>query len=197
VTGSELLARHADEWRAATRHPFLDAVGDGSLPQRAFVTWLAQDYLFVAGLLRFQALLLTKAPRIGQRTLATGIVGLEAELGWFEAIASRLGLHLDVDPHATTADYLSYLDARADDWPSGITCLWTGERGYLESWRGAASGAAAYGEFIEHWTSPEFDAYVAALEDLVDRAGGDEAAFLATCRLEHDFWEMAWSSARA
>jgi thiaminase/transcriptional activator TenA len=197
MTGSELLTHHPDEWRAATNHPFLDAVREGSLPPQAFVTWLAQDYLFVAGLLPFQAQLLANAPRAGQRALAEGIVALEAELGWFEAIASRLGLNLDVEPHATTAAYLSHLQAHAGRWRAGITCLWTGERGYLESWRRVAPGPAAYREYIEHWTSPDFDTYVAALEGLVDAAGADEAAFLATCRLEEDFWEMAWSSARA
>ena len=197
MTGPELLTRHPEEWRAATRHPFLDAVGEGALPPRAFATWLAQDYLFVAGLLPFQARLLAQAPRAGQRALAGGVVALEAELGWFEDVASRFGLNLEVDPHPTTSAYLSHLHAHADRWAAGITWLWTGERGYLEAWRAAAPGPAAYREFIEHWTSLEFDAYVDALEDLVDMAGGDEAAFLTTCRHEHDFWEMAWSSARA
>ena len=29
---AELLSRHADAWRGATAHPFLDAVREGTLP---------------------------------------------------------------------------------------------------------------------------------------------------------------------
>jgi thiaminase/transcriptional activator TenA len=197
VTGSDLVSRHPKEWRAATHHPFLDATRDGSLPPAAFQTWLLQDYVFVADLLRFQAQLLSVAPRVGQRALAGGLAALENELGWFENQAERLRLQLDVKRHPVTEAYRQRLLSYAHDWASGITALWTGERAYLESWSGVAPSAPAYREFVEHWTHPDFGAYVGDLETLVDACGGDEEAFLAMCGLERDFWEMAWNSARA
>ena len=56
--------------------PFLDGVRDGTLPPAAFDRWLAQDALFVADLLRFQARLLARAPRPAQAVLAAGAVAL-------------------------------------------------------------------------------------------------------------------------
>jgi thiaminase/transcriptional activator TenA len=95
-----------------------------------------------------------------------------------------------------TAAYRERLASDADDWMRGITALWTGERAYFESWSGEAPSAPAYRAFVEHWTHPEFGAYVRDLEALVDASGADAGAFLAVCRLERDFWEMAWNSAR-
>jgi thiaminase/transcriptional activator TenA len=196
MRGNDLVLRYPKEWRAATHHPFLEATRRGSLPQPAFQTWLQQDYVFVADLLRFQLGLLAVAPRAGQRTLVGGLAALVDELSWFEDQAKRLSLHLDVERNPATESYRQRLVSYADDWASGITALWTGERAYLESWSGVAPGAPAYREFVEHWTHPEFGAYVRDLEALVDACGADEAAFLVTCGLERDFWEMAWNSAR-
>jgi thiaminase/transcriptional activator TenA len=125
------------------------------------------------------------------------LAALENELGWFENQAERLRLQLDVKRNPVTEAYRQRLLSYADDWASGITALWTGERAYLESWSGVAPSAPAYREFVEHWTHPDFGAYVGDLETLVDACGGDEEAFLAMCGLERDFWEMAWNSARA
>jgi thiaminase/transcriptional activator TenA len=170
---------------------------DGSLPPAAFQTWLLQDYRFVSDLLRFQARLLSVAPRAGQRALAGGLAALEGELGWFENLAKRLRLQLDVERHPVTEAYRQRLLSYAEDWAPGITALWTGERAYLESWCGVAPSAPAYREFVDHWTHPDFGAYVRDLERLVDACGPDEEAFHAICGLERDFWEMAWNSARA
>lgn len=191
------MAGHPAEWTAATHHPFLEGVRDGSLPEAAFRTWLVQDYLFVSDLLRFQSRLLSVAPRAGQRLLVGGLVALEAELGWFESQAVRLDLRFDLERHSVTEAYRRRLLSYADDWARGITALWTGERTYLESWSGVAPGAPAYREFVEHWTHPDFSAYVGELERQVDAAGPDEEAFVEVCSLERQFWEMAWSSAPA
>ncbi len=75
-------------WTAATRHPFLDAVRDGTIADDAFNRWLAQDALFVADLLTFQARLLARAPRPAQGVLAGGCVALVDELDWFEVQAA-------------------------------------------------------------------------------------------------------------
>jgi thiaminase len=199
VRTEELLARHAAAWRAASRHPFLDGVRDGTLPEGAFATWLVQDHLFVQDLLQFQARLLARAPRHAQPVLAGGLVALEAELTWFEEQASQLSLELTGERHPTTEAYrrfMASLDARP--FAAALTALWALERAYLEAWSAASPGADAYRPFVEHWTVPEFAAYVAALAAAADRAlaeddTGAEAAFLETARLEAAFWEMSAS----
>jgi thiaminase len=202
----ELLERYQVPWRGGIRHPFLDAVRDGTLPAGAFEAWLVQDYLFVGDLLVFQSRLLARAPRVAQAVLAGGLVAVEAELGWFEDRAVERGLELGAPRHPTTVAYRDFLfGLEREDYAAGITALWALERAYLEAWRSAAPGHPDYREFVEHWTTPEFADYVAGLEKAAGSAlesgaerewDGAEAAFLEVARLEKDFWEMAWSASR-
>ena len=198
MTTERLIARHPDAWRAATRHPFLEGARNGTLREGAFATWLAQDYLFVGDLLRFQARLLARAPRHAQAVLAGGLVALEAELTWFEEHAAARRVELVEQRHPTTEAYrrfMASLDARP--FPAALTALWALERAYMEAWGHASPGAEAYRPFVEHWTVPEVAGYVAGLAVAADRAmaegEGVEEAFLETARLEATFWEMAWS----
>ena len=202
----ELIAAHAATWTAATRHPFLDAVREGTLPEPAFRAWLRQDHLFVADLLAYQARLLARAPRRDQGLLAGGLVALEAELGWFEAQASRWGFRLDAARHPVTDAYRVHLEALQNgNYAAALTALWTGERAYLEAWSGAAPGAGPYREYVEHWTAPGFRAYVQGLEAAAaaaieaDGAAAAEAerAFGETAALERGFWSMAWAAEEA
>src|SRR4051812_29664882 len=94
-------------WEAATRHPFLRAVADGSA--EGFGLWLAQDALFVQDLVAFQARLIARAPRAAQPVLADGVVGLLAELDWFDEQAAAFGVRLDAEPLTTTLEYRSLL----------------------------------------------------------------------------------------
>jgi thiaminase/transcriptional activator TenA len=182
-------------------------VREGTLPAGTFEAWLTQDYLFAADLLIFQSRLLARAPRPAQAVLASGLVALEAELGWFESRAEERGIKLEASRHPTTAAYRDFLltDLESETYTVGVTVLWTLERAYLEAWRSAASGHPDYREFVEHWTTPEFAEYVAGLEKAAGSAlkacdEGEreraEAAFLEVARLEKDFWEMAWSAIR-
>jgi thiaminase len=203
VKAADLLERHRELWHEATRHPFLDGVREGTLPEEAFERWLVQDYLFVREGLAFQARLLARAPRRDQRLLIGGLVGIEEELGWFEGQARRRGLDLEARPHPTNAAYCGFLvGLEREPYAAAVTALWALERAYLEAWRGAAPGHPNYREFVEHWTTPEFADYVSGLEGAADAAleeGGEEEwkrgerVFLEVARFERDFWEMARS----
>lgn len=164
---------------------------------------MVQDYLFVGDLLVFQARFLARSPRAHQAVLARGLVAVEAELGWFEEKAGERGLELDVPRHPTTETYRDFMNGLENEpYSAGVTALWALERAYLEAWRNASPGGVDYREFVEHWTTPEFADYVAGLE----KAAGSslesaeekerrqaESVFLEVCRLERDFWEMAFS----
>ncbi len=183
-------------WTAATRAPFLDGVRDGSLPVAAFDTWLAQDALFVADLLTFQARLLARAPRRDQAVLAGGVGALVEELDWFDGLAAARGLDLAAAPLPATLAYRALL-GRLDAAPyaDALGCLEVVERVYLEAWRWALPGAPAYAELVEHWTTPGFAAYVDALEAAASRAGATDAALVAqVLRQEAAFWQMAMPS---
>ena len=147
---ADLVKRHADEWQAATRHPFLDSVREGTLAIGAFQTWLVQDYLFVGDLLTYQSRLLARAPRASQAVLIGGLAALEEELTWFEAHAETRRWRLDADREPATAQYRSTMVGLEDAPPTvGLAALWAIERAYLESWQSALPGAPAYQDFVE------------------------------------------------
>ncbi len=200
----DLLDRHEARWQAATRHPFLEGVREGTLPDGAFEAWLVQDYLFVLDGLGFQSRLIPRAPRTDQALIAGGLVALEGELSWFEDKAKERELDLEALRHPTNAAYREFLiGLETEPYPAAITALWAIERAYLEAWTSARPGHPDYREFVEHWTTPDFAGYVSGLEGAAGAAlegasGGEreraEETFLAVARLERDFWEMALSS---
>ena len=178
-------------WAAATRHPFLDAVREGTISDLAFDRWLGQDALFVADLLTFQARLLARAPRPAQAVLAEGCVALVAELDWFEVQAARRGIDLGQPPLPATLAYrelLRRLDAAPYD--AAVTALWVLERVYLLAWGSAASSTSPYAEFVQHWTAPGFAGYVEALGALAVPDGQDDLVG-DVLSLEVAFWDMA------
>jgi len=199
VPVAELPSRLPDAWSAATRHPFLTGVRDGSVTAAAFDTWLAQDAHFVADLVWFQARLLARTPRPAQAVLAGGAVALVDELAWFEMQAASRGLPPDPPQLPATEAYAALL-ARLDaaEPASALTGLWVIERVYLEAWTAALPGAPAYRDFVAHWTTPQFVAYVAGLERAADVLGAAgepsaEAVGLAgdVLTAERAFWDMA------
>jgi thiaminase len=203
MTAEALLARHAAAWQAAVVHPFLAGVRDGSVPEDSFDRWLAQDYLYAQALVRAQSRIAAGAPFADVGLLAGGVVTTVGELGWFEAMAARRGVALDVAMHPTTRGYCDFLLALTfSTYPAQITAIWALERAYLESWEGARPGAQPYRPFVERWTTDAFRSYVRDLQVAVDRqleaAVGEQAreaedAFRWVTHYERGFWDMAMS----
>lgn len=178
-------------WTAATRHPFLDAVREGTISDAAFDRWLAQDALFVGDLLTFQARLLARAPRPAQAVLAGGCVALVQELDWFQVQGARRELDLRQPALPATvayADLLRRLDAAPYEF--AVTALWVLERVYLQAWAYAAPSSARFREFVEHWTTSGFESYVDALGELATPEGQDELVARVLAQ-EVAFWDMA------
>jgi formylaminopyrimidine deformylase / aminopyrimidine aminohydrolase len=178
-------------WAAATRHRFLDAVRDGTIPDRDFNRWLVQDALFVSDLLAFQARLLARAERPAQATLAAGCAALVSELDWFDEQATARAIDMNQPPLPATLAYrelLGQLDAAPCE--TALTALWVIERVYLLAWTTAASDSSPYREFVEHWTDPGFASYVEALGELAT-PGGDDAVIADVLTHEIAFWDMA------
>jgi thiaminase len=203
LTADALLTRHAAAWQAATVHPFLAGVRDGSVPADSFDRWLAQDYRFAQALVRAQSRIAAGAPFADVGLLAGGVVATVGELGWFEEMAARRGLALDTPMHPANRAYCDFLLAMTySAYPAQITAIWALERTYLESWEGARPGAQPYREFVERWTTDEFRSYVRDLQAAVDRqheaSVGEQAreaedAFVWVTHYERRFWDMAMS----
>ena len=182
---------HDQLWTDATRHPFLEAVREDTITDVAFDRWLAQDALFVADLLVFQARLLARAPRHAQAVLARGCLALVEELDWFEVQALGRGLELPQPALPATVAYIELL-RRLDAAPyeRAVTALWVLERVYLLAWAFAASGSSRFREFVEHWTAPGFAGYVDALGEVAILDGQND---LVGEVLSHEvaFWDLA------
>ena len=196
MTAHPSTEQFPDLWDRAVHAPFLQGVRDGTLPPQAFDRWLAQDALFVADLLRFQARLLARAPRAAQAVLAAGAVALVDELSWFEDQAAARGLSLDAAPLGATREYAALLERLdAAPYPVAVTALWVVERVYLLAWATAAGAPEPYTGFVEHWTAPGFADYVAGLEAaslaaLPDAAAGAvDRAVAEVLELEAAFWD--------
>jgi thiaminase/transcriptional activator TenA len=198
MTAEDLVRDESELWYAATHHPFLHGVRDGTLPADAFARWLCQDYRFAVALTQAEARYLANAPREDFELLAGGVLAMVAELEWFERKASEHKLVLDVPLHPTARAYVDYLHALTyQTYSVQLTALWALERAYLEGWRTALPGAPPFREFVEHWTNETYSAYVDALEAAANRAlarGGEAErdAFRWVARYERAFWEMAY-----
>lgn len=192
------LLRSSTDWSRATAHPFLLAVREGSLASGAFDTWLVQDHHIVSDLLWFQARLLARAPRPARAVLAAGTTALVHELEWFETVAAHQGLRLGGQREPATKAYADLL-VRLDDAPvdQAVLALWAIEQAYLDAWSFAAPGAPAYRSFVEHWTTPDFVAYVDELQAVADSLGSDphqaERVISEVAVAEARFWDMALS----
>ena len=90
MTADALMSRHTSAWQAATVHPFLAGVRDGSLPEQSFDRWLAQDYLFAQALVRAESRIAATAPLADVALLAGGVVATGSWAGlrrWRRGVA--------------------------------------------------------------------------------------------------------------
>jgi thiaminase/transcriptional activator TenA len=192
---SRLASGAGELWDLATRAEFLDAVGDGSLPEEAFNRWLVQDYLFVRGFTRFASLTIAKTPRPGQSVLIGGLAALDEELNWFEAHARARSLDLSSALHPVCRRYADFLLSSAYSEPFQVllAIFYGVEVAYTVAW-GRLEPQGPYEEFIDRWTHEDFVAYVRALLALVDEHPHprQQAMFNEVMRHERGFWRMTW-----
>lgn len=192
-----------DRWQRAVVASFLDGARDGSLDAASFDRWLVQDRLFLVALTRAWARLITVAPEQDLVFLSQGVVAFTAEIEWLETVATTRGIEVmagGVPVEPATAAYDGWLqEVSAAAYPVGLAAMWTVEAAYLDAWTAARPGHGDYRAFVDHWTSPDFAAFVADLEARVDRelqaapeALREAALDAVLTALDHEaaFWRM-------
>ena len=187
-------------------HPFLAATADGSINDDVFLTWLAQDYLFVRESTAFVGVLIGKAPPELRSPLIDALQVLNHELDLFRQQAEAHGAILDDVAMAPTCHaYVQFLMATAygRSFVEGFTALYGLEKAYFDSWtrvRTQQQAPARWQMFIDNWTSEPFGEYVDWLGTTLDHLTAEipeadraklEEVFLLTARYEYRFWEMA------
>ncbi|MBA2347857.1 MAG: thiaminase II [Solirubrobacterales bacterium] len=213
----ELRACADEVWEAQHAHPFVTGIGDGTLSEERFAHWVRQDHLFLIDYARLLALGAARAPDLPTMRrfaeLTQAILGEEMEL--HRALAASLGIaqaELDAEPAApATAAYCDFLLRTAALGELGelaaalLPCMW----GYSEvGERLAARGAPGhehYDAWIATYADPAFAEQASWCRDLVNALAAEAGpavrsrmsrAFLASSRLELEFWEMGWTLQR-
>jgi thiaminase/transcriptional activator TenA len=199
-------------WQAQHDHPFVRAIGDGSVDMAQFRFWVRQDYLFLIDYARLFALAAARAPNLEAMTAFAKLC--------FETLTTEMALHrayaaeFDISEAELVAEerapatqaYTDFLlrTAALGDYAELVAallpCMWGfSEVGRRLKQRGlpAQPQCAAW---IEMYASPEFAELAGWCRGLMDEAAAGlpephlqrcEAAFVASSRHELAFWEMA------
>ena len=210
-----LKAEYADLWARATRHPFIEELGDGTLPIEKFRRYFLQDYVFVNDLARMSGIAIARAPDLpSARPVHEFLANL---MGAEDALFLRAFADLDipestfraVKPLPTTTAFGDFLVRLAYEgaWEEICAAMLVTEGVYLE-WgerlnrEGARPENPFYREWIEIHTAAILGAFVAFLTDVVDDApeslsAGIARAFEKALVYEVDFWDMAYQGESA
>ncbi len=194
---------HWRGWEKVIGHPFLRLVSENALSQRSAQAWIEQNYHFVEGMLAFQADLLKRAPQRHRLVLANGLSSIVEDLDWM----LYQPIDLAAPPHPARQRYIAFLRMLGQQpYPVGITGLWAINRIFHDAWNAAAPRSRAFMNLAEHWSLPEFMAYLhdlsEAAAEALDAASEDEvrrinALIEEIIRLELASWDMAQAFAKA
>ena len=205
-----------DTWSAYTHHPFVEGLRSGSLPQAAFLHYLAQDYLFLIHFARAWALAVVKADTLEDMAAAAATVHglLHEETRLHVATCAAAGI--DRAALAATeeaAENLAYTRYVLETGYSGdildlLAVLAPCVLGYGEIGARLAATAApetSYRPWIDAYASADYQQICREAGALIDgvaarRLGPDLAAsprwpqlagrFRTATRLEVGFWQM-------
>lgn len=203
----------APTWARYVGHPFVKGLGDGTLPEAAFRTYLAQDYLFLIQFARAYALAAYKSQTLADIRQAAGGLAAIADLEMRLHVEFCRGWGLsEADMAATpeaqeTMAYTRYvLEAGlAGDLLDLHVALAPCIVGYGEIGRALAADPVPdnpYQPWIDMYAGDEYQAAAAAeaaqLDRLLEIRGGagrwpDLARiFSQATALEVAFWDMGW-----
>lgn len=192
-------------------HPFLTGLVDGTLDEKAFGHYVAQDVHYLRDYARALAVVGAKAPTLADTAMFTRHAAevFDVELALHRTLLPELGLDpaalAGVEVAPTTRAYTSYLLATAysgsfaDGLAAILPCYWIYARvGADLARRGSAD--PRYQSWIDSYGGEEFAATVAEVLALTDRigpelTGAQEAAarahFVTTSRYEWMFFDAA------
>jgi len=210
-----------NDWRAYVEHPFVQGLGDGTLPEAAFRHYLVQDYLFLIQFARAYGLAAYKADTLAEiRAASDGLKALvEVEMDLHRAYCADWGIAeaaLEaVEADGATLAYTAYvlerglagdlLDLRVALAPCVIGYGEIGAR--LAADPATRAGGNPYASWIEMYAGDEYQAFmraeVEALDALAGRRGGSARiarlaeTFRTATRLEAAFWQAGLDAAGA
>ena len=201
--------------RAILAHPFITGVGDGTLDVEKFRYYVMQDYVYLIDYSRVLALAAARAPGLETMGWFAGLLAetLNTEMELHRSYCAEFGItrpELEATEAApATMAYTSFLLKVAHQGSFGelvaslLPCQW----GYWEigdhlARLGEPRHAPLYCQWIQMYSSAEFADLARDIRSLADRIGERAGpvelaamgeAYLTSLRLEHRFWEMAYT----
>jgi thiaminase (transcriptional activator TenA) len=200
VSLAATLWRANADWAAKIlAHPFVQGLGDGSLPTANFKTYIAQDAYFLEAFARAYAFCLahgtTREDLFGFSELIAGVLD---ELKLHKSYTGTLQISLDnVTPLPATTAYVDFLLRAARQGQLGETVAGMTPCMRLYAFLGQTLAkrdvAPAYADWVKIYSDPGFEALALRLEELLDRHAVDSPTVRANYRrameLEYGFFD--------
>jgi len=199
-------------WRAQHDHPFVRAIGEGSIDRDRFAYWVRQDYLFLIDYARLFALATARAPDLNTMTAFARLAHetLETEMGLHRTYAADFGISAaELESEHKSPATQAYTDfilrvAALGDYAELVAallpCMWGfSEIGLALKQRGMPADPRA-AKWVEMYGSAEFAELAGWCRDILDRLaeGLPEShrtrlvdAFITSSRHELSFWDAA------
>ena len=212
---AETLRAGADTlWRKNLRHPFVQGIGDGTLPVERFKYFLRQDYIFLIGYSQALAIAAAKTPDLEGMTKFAELlhVTLSQEMDIHRRYCAGFGISAKslakTAPAPATLAYTRYLVRTADAGSileiaaALLPCQWGYSDVGLHLEKTAdLSAKNRYVEWIRSYASPEFKSSADWLRGYLNKHGTGlstpnkkrlQKIFDTSTQHEYHFWEMAW-----
>ena len=202
-------------WEAQLAHPFLVALGDGTLPAETFQFYILQDARFLIELGKTFGFAATKTnDRERAKVIAERLINtVNAERGLHERYAARFGMtpqDMAAVPMApTNYAYTSHLmrvgamGTLAETLTAMLPCAWIySVVGQHFTAQGEPPGAHPYRDWLLTYANVEFAWVSAWMRGVIDDEASrlDDAGrtrvreiFRISSRYEYMFWHMAWT----
>ena len=165
---------------AALEHLFVQGIASGELARATFAHYVGQDAVFLDAFCRAYALGLAKSPdREGLIAFRELVDAAADELRLHNGYAARWGVDLRQAADPATSAYTDFLLAVAALEPVGHIAAAMTPCMRLYAYLGQQLAAhtkpdSPYREWVEAYSSTEFEALAQRLEALLDRYGGDD-----------------------
>ncbi len=202
---TQLWQANQDLADACLQHPFVQGIGDGTLPKANFAYYVGQDAFFLEAFARAYSIAAAKVTNwAGFTTFHELAGGVLQELKLHQHYARQWEVDLQqVEPGAATRRYTDFLLATAWSQEVGITtaamlpCM----KLYAFLGQRLAEGdipTHAYSDWIQTYSSDEFEPLAQQLATLADQYATPtplvESTYRYAMQCELDFFEAAWTS---
>ena len=175
-----LWKSNLDLARACLSHPFVNALGEGSLDAAAFQGYIAQDAFFLRAFVKTYALALARSQDLATAAEFHGLIGgALKELELHHDYAAELGIDLArVSPNRACQAYTDFLlraawHASLGEIAAAVTpCMRL--YAYLGSHlAGKTHPQHPYRRWIESYSGADFERLAVRVEALLDQVGAD------------------------